>query len=154
MVVKKRGACLESHKKKEFIEIQRKVESLKGELHDVAYEHKRFVDVTSDAARKYYAGKHIENLLGSDLRTIFPMNAFVITLTVILLLGGVLYIAFSNPEITGAAITETAKVVGHKAVATSAGMFIVILILGLVFHRVDYHHKHKHDKYKHPKMLK
>ena len=132
--------------------LHEEIESIKAQLNSIAHHHKHVDDITTRGVKKYYSEKNIDKMFGHELHTIFPTNAFVITLAAILLVGGVFYLASSNPEMTGAAITGVAEVAGHQMMATSAGMFVIIIILGLVLHRADYHHKHKHDKYKHPSM--
>ncbi len=131
----------------------REMDKVQSELKRLGHHERSYDEVMSDLRKRHYREKHIDRMFGDDLKYAFPTNAFVITLAVVLFVGGLVYVAYSDPEVTGAAVSITSSLAARQLMATSAGMLVIILVLGAVMHYADHRHRHRHDRYKHPKML-
>ncbi|MFH1064859.1 MAG: hypothetical protein V1729_07275 [Candidatus Woesearchaeota archaeon] len=134
----------------------KQMDEIQGRLNKLGNYNRPYDDLLSDVKQRYYKQKYVTDLITSstDRQEKFPFTAYTMIGAAVLLFTASFYILFSDPTITGAAVTSVSKVAANQFVSTAVGMFIVILVLGFALHTAEYRHKHMHDKYKPPELLK
>jgi hypothetical protein len=133
----------------------REAETAQAKLQKLGHYNKPYDDIISDMRRSYQKKKEVTALLDNANRTPtpFPFSSYGIMGSALILCLGAFYLLFSNPTITGAAVTGATKIAANQFIVGAFGMLIVILILGVTLHSAEHRHKHRHDKYKPPSML-
>lgn len=120
-----------------------------AKLSKLGHHNRSYDSIVEDVIKSHHHEKHVDRMLTDDTRTAFPF-AYVVGIVGLIGFGATLYFFLQNPSITGAAVQTITSLAANRLVSTSAGIFIVIMILGLVLHTVDYKHKHRHDQFKPP----
>jgi hypothetical protein len=127
----------------------RQMDKTQQKLSKLGHYNKSYDDIVDDVIKKHHIEKHVEHMVSTDNKSGFPF-AYIIGIIALIGFGTTMYFFVQNPTITGAAVQTITSLAANRLVSTAAGMFAVILILGLVLHAVDHHHKHRYDKFKPP----
>ena len=131
----------------------REMDAAQQKLNRLGHHNRPHGEILKDIRLKHNKQIHVERLLNSEVREVFPLYGYTLVFVAVMLItAGVFYVA-TTPTITGAAVEGAADIMTSKVAATAIGMLIVIVILGIILHHTEYRHRTRHDRYKHPKML-
>ncbi|MBW2964324.1 A10/OS-D family protein [Candidatus Woesearchaeota archaeon] len=126
------------------------LEDAQKKLDRLGFYNKSYDDIVDDIVKSHYREKHVNLLMDKGPKRPFPTFMFVMMSLAILVLGGGTYFLVSNPSITGAAVTNVVSLASSRIVSTSFGVLLGVLVVGLVFHKIEHRHNHKYDEYKPP----
>lgn len=129
------------------------IDTIQTKLNRIGHHNRPYDDVMKDIRMHHSKQILVENMVGNNTKTAFPFYSYMLVFFTVMIFTAGLFFIITEPSITGAAIKEITDVIGAKFIATAIGSLIMILIMGMVLHHVDYKHKTRYDKYKNPKML-
>jgi len=126
----------------------KELDSVQQKLHAIGNFDQSFdsmlADIKTKNAKKSHAERLVEEEESKDRRYFFIIFSIAV-------LTAASYYALSNPVVTGAAV-KTGKIMSNIASSqlgsSSIIILVSILVLGMIFHSLDYLHKHRHDRYK------
>ncbi len=126
------------------------LETAQKRLDRLSFYNRSYDDVVDDIIKSHHREKHIERLMDKGPGRSFPWVHFMIFSAAILTFGTAAYFFVQDPQVTGSAVQNIANIAANRVVSTSFGMFVVIVMMGLVLHKVERKHKTRHDEFKPP----
>jgi len=137
-----------------------KLDEVKEKLNKVGEYNRSYDDILLDVKKMYFKEKQLAKHLNADVsKRSFPFVAYSVIFLFVVGFGisayfyGIHNIGSDASAITGAAVTGLEKAANNPFVTTAFGIFIGILLFGLVLHFVHQRHEHRHDDYKPPEAL-
>jgi len=126
------------------------LDSIQQKLHAVGNFDQPFDSLLADIKERNVKKSHAERLIGEEET---KTRRYFFILAAIAVLTATAYYAISSPVVTGAAV-KTSGILSNIASSQLGSSIIIILVsvvvLGTIFHYLDYMHKHRHDRYKPP----